>query len=281
MDISITVRGSSEKQDDYFVMCSLGRKEPEFRDIEVNGVCEKHKSMQLSMAGHHPAHIMHPTRGIEHKQKVWYEENGDLTFQLGQTTNHIKISFICSDWCTSVKRNNGTAVESSRDLLLLLTAISQSGENVAKRAIDVWPKAKPKDGLDNGENRRKLRGALANKKKKKETGVGHHKMVLVVRTDIGMSKGKAVSLCVHAALSCYKKAAKQSIAALEQWEARGCPEDCLKVESEEDLLGLAVAAREASIICEMVKDDETVTVLGIGPAPVEQMDMITRHLKFY
>ena len=53
-------------------------------------------------------------------------------------------------------------------------------------------------------------------------GVGPHKMVLVVRTDIGMTKGKAAAQCAHAAVSCYKKATKQSSAALAQWEALGC-----------------------------------------------------------
>lgn len=119
-------------------------------------------------------------------------------------------------------------------------------------------------------------------------GVGPHKMVLVVRTDIGMTKGKAAAQCAHAALSCYKKATKQKTVALAQWEALGCAKVCLKVDSEEGLIGLAAAAREASITCGVVRDAGrtqvavgTITVLGIGPAPVDQIDKITGHLKLY
>ena len=46
-------------------------------------------------------------------------------------------------------------------------------------------------------------------------------MVLVVRTDLGMGKGKAAAQCAHAALDCYKKAAKRHQAALTAWETTG------------------------------------------------------------
>jgi len=119
-------------------------------------------------------------------------------------------------------------------------------------------------------------------------GVGPHKMVLVVRTDIGMTKGKAAAQCAHAAVSCYKKASKHSSAALAQWEALGCAKVCLKVDSEEGLIGLAAAAKEANITCGVVRDAGrtqvacgTMTVLGIGPATVKEIDTITGHLKLY
>ena len=35
--------------------------------------------------------------------------------------------------------------------------------------------------------------------------LGPYKMVLLVRTDLGMAKGKVAAQCAHAALACYKK----------------------------------------------------------------------------
>lgn len=35
-----------------------------------------------------------------------------------------------------------------------------------------------------------------------------HKLVLVVRTDLGMGKGKVAAQCGHATLACYKRATK-------------------------------------------------------------------------
>lgn len=46
-------------------------------------------------------------------------------------------------------------------------------------------------------------------------------MVLVVRTDLGMQKGKAAAQCAHAALACYKKALKSHPDALASWERTG------------------------------------------------------------
>ena len=37
-----------------------------------------------------------------------------------------------------------------------------------------------------------------------------HKLVLVVRTDLGMGKGKIAAQCGHATLACYKRACKHT-----------------------------------------------------------------------
>ena len=46
-------------------------------------------------------------------------------------------------------------------------------------------------------------------------------MALVVRTDLGMSKGKAAAQCAHAAIGCYKRALTESPQLLKQWETFG------------------------------------------------------------
>jgi len=114
------------------------------------------------------------------------------------------------------------------------------------------------------------------------------KMVLVVRTDLGMQKGKAAAQCAHAALGCYKKAVKSNSSALAAWEKFGQAKVCLKVDSEESMLSLAAKAREAGLTWTIVRDAGrtqveagSMTVLGIGPGPVEDIDKITGHLKMY
>merc|ERR1712098_819734 len=50
---------------------------------------------------------------------------------------------------------------------------------------------------------------------------GPAKMVLVVRTDLGMQKGKIAAQCAHAAVICYKKALAEQPKVLSSWETLG------------------------------------------------------------
>jgi len=117
---------------------------------------------------------------------------------------------------------------------------------------------------------------------------GNSKMVLIVRTDLGMTKGKAAAQCAHAALGCYKKAVKSNAAALEAWEKTGQAKICLKIDNAEAMMDLATKARENGIAWSVVRDAGrtqveagSLTVLGIGPADVNDIDQITGHLKLY
>jgi len=117
---------------------------------------------------------------------------------------------------------------------------------------------------------------------------GPCKMVLVVRTDVGMAKGKAAAQCAHAAVMCYKKALREAPEMLARWEAQGVTKVCVKVDSEESMLALAGEAREAGLVYGVVRDAGrtqveagTMTVLGIGPGPVDVVHQITGHLKLY
>ena len=117
---------------------------------------------------------------------------------------------------------------------------------------------------------------------------GPCKMVLVVRTDVGMGKGKVAAQCSHAAVMCYKKALKEAPDLVERWESLGVTKVCLKIDSEEGLLSLASQARDAGVVYGVVRDAGrtqisagTMTVLGIGPAPLDILNQITGHLKLY
>merc|ERR1719229_518836 len=117
---------------------------------------------------------------------------------------------------------------------------------------------------------------------------GPCKMVLVVRTDVGMAKGKAAAQCAHAAVMCYKKALADQPKVLSSWETLGQTKVCLRVGGEDELLHLAGLAKEAGLVTGVVRDAGrtqvevgSFTVLGIGPAPVDQVEVITGHLKLY
>merc|ERR1711890_156881 len=111
---------------------------------------------------------------------------------------------------------------------------------------------------------------------------GPAKMVLVVRTDLGMQKGKVAAQCAHAAVMCYKKALTEQPKVLSSWETLGQTKVCLRVGGEDELLHLAGLAKEAGLVTAVVRDagrtqvePGSFTVLGIGPGPVSQMEGIT------
>ncbi|CAL8090151.1 unnamed protein product [Orchesella dallaii] len=119
-------------------------------------------------------------------------------------------------------------------------------------------------------------------------GLGrNHKMVFVVRTDLGMGKGKIAAQCCHAAVMCYQKAMVMDAENLDLWEATGAAKICLKADGNEtNLLDLQKKARNMKIMNAVVRDaghtqvdPGTITVLGLGPAPVSELDKVTGHLK--
>ncbi|KAK6429701.1 hypothetical protein LTR95_014151 [Oleoguttula sp. CCFEE 5521] len=114
------------------------------------------------------------------------------------------------------------------------------------------------------------------------------KLVLVVRNDLGMTKGKIAAQCSHATLACYKAMirADPSHPVLRQWERMGQAKIALKVDSEEDMLMLQAQAVSLGLCAQVIHDagrtqiaSGSATVLGIGPAPKSKIDEVTSHLK--
>ncbi|KAH9434487.1 hypothetical protein MCOR02_006488 [Pyricularia oryzae] len=118
------------------------------------------------------------------------------------------------------------------------------------------------------------------------------KLVLVVRTDLGMTKGKIAAQCSHATLACYKvlsRAATKSDAAarlLRRWERMGQAKIALQVKSQEELEELQGVAHSLGVTAEAIHDAGrtqiaagSMTVLGVGPAPKSLVDQITGKLK--
>ncbi|EMR08568.1 peptidyl-tRNA hydrolase [Pneumocystis murina B123] len=115
-----------------------------------------------------------------------------------------------------------------------------------------------------------------------------YKLVLVVRTDLKMGKGKVASQCSHAAISCYKKLMCQNPKIIKYWELYGQPKIVLQVETKAELEKLHAHANSLGIISCIIHDagrtqvePNSVTVIGIGPGPKSIIDQITGYLKLY
>jgi PTH2 family peptidyl-tRNA hydrolase len=112
-----------------------------------------------------------------------------------------------------------------------------------------------------------------------------YKQVIVVRTDIKMSKGKMAAQAGHAAVSAAEYARKNRPEWWSPWIGEGQCKIAVKVKSEQELLELGRKARNAGLPVALIVDrgltelpPETVTCLGIGPAPSDKVDTITGNL---
>lgn len=112
-----------------------------------------------------------------------------------------------------------------------------------------------------------------------------HKMVIVARGDLKLSKGKLAAQVGHAAVDCALKAQRYDRKAFEAWHREGQKKTVLKVASEEDLYPLKDAAERAGLSTALIRDAGhteipagTVTVLGIGPGDEGTVDKVTGHL---
>jgi len=111
------------------------------------------------------------------------------------------------------------------------------------------------------------------------------KQVMIMREDLGMSPGKLAAQTAHASLLAYDKADKDHIDA---WKRSGVTKIVLGVWSESELIDLYKTAVARYLPAALVTDEGrtdvppgTITGAGIGPAPAEQIDEITGHLKLY
>lgn len=114
------------------------------------------------------------------------------------------------------------------------------------------------------------------------------KMVFVVRSDLGMSKGKVAAQCCHACLGAYKEAMRAASRNVAAWHATGEKKITLSISGKAELEALAQKACDMGLPHHLVRDaghtqvaPGSETVLGIGPAPVAAIDAITGGLKLY
>jgi len=110
-----------------------------------------------------------------------------------------------------------------------------------------------------------------------------YKMVIVIRTDLKMGKGKIAAQAAHACLGSYRKADEKIV---ERWEREGSKKIVLKVEGLRKIKRLYEKAKRMGLPCFLVRDagltqirKGSITALAIGPAEEEKVDQITGHLK--
>ncbi|XP_019348903.1 peptidyl-tRNA hydrolase 2, mitochondrial isoform X1 [Alligator mississippiensis] len=115
---------------------------------------------------------------------------------------------------------------------------------------------------------------------------GEFKMVLVVRQDLKMGKGKVAAQCSHAAVSAYKQIQKRNPELLKHWEYCGQTKVVLRAPDEETLVQLLVDAKQLGLTVSLIQDAGRTqiargsqTVLGIGPGPADLVDQVSGHLK--
>ncbi|KAI0445731.1 PTH2-domain-containing protein [Xylaria telfairii] len=160
-------------------------------------------------------------------------------------------------------------------------------------------KQKETDGEDDTEARSAKQEAEATHPRQAAANLGGNpneecKLVLVVRTDLGMTKGKIAAQCSHATLACYKtlsqgatrKPTSAEAKILQRWERLGQAKIAVQVKSQDELLTLMGKARSLGITAEVIQDagrtqidPGSLTVLGVGPAPKSLVDQVTGGLK--
>merc|ERR1719342_102858 len=112
--------------------------------------------------------------------------------------------------------------------------------------------------------------------------VGPSKMVLVVREDLKMGKGKIASQCSHATLMAYKRGLKFTPKLIQAWESLGQPKVVLKAPNIEEIEKLIKVAKDEGVITSMVCDagrtqvnPGSITVLAVGPGVTASVDKVT------
>lgn len=121
------------------------------------------------------------------------------------------------------------------------------------------------------------------------------KMVIVMRNDLGMRKGKCVVQGSHAALkiffdrSTYVGSIIQIVNITKDmvtWVKGRFTKICLRVDSEEELFDIYQVTKEVGLPVVIIRDagltefkEPTYTCIAIGPAKSKEIDKLTGHLK--
>jgi peptidyl-tRNA hydrolase, PTH2 family len=111
------------------------------------------------------------------------------------------------------------------------------------------------------------------------------KQAIIIRSDLGMGKGKLAGQTAHASVSAYNIARAKDRDAAREWEEEGQKKIVLKVQSEGELLELYEKMKR-EIPCALIRDagktqlePGTLTCFGAGPADEAVINKYTKELK--
>ncbi len=112
------------------------------------------------------------------------------------------------------------------------------------------------------------------------------KLVIIVRNDVKMTKGKIAAQAGHAAVNCAFASKKKYPTKFNEWYDSGQTKVVLKVNSLSELYECKAIAEAQGVTCSLITDagrtqiePGTVTCLGIGPDKESVLDKITGELK--
>lgn len=112
-----------------------------------------------------------------------------------------------------------------------------------------------------------------------------YKLVVAVRRDLGMGKGKIAVQVGHATITVAEGTRRQHPDWWKEWFNEGQQKVVVKVNSEADLLDIHRRAAGLGLASAIIHDSGltqvapgTPTCVGIGPAPADLVDKITGKL---
>lgn len=111
------------------------------------------------------------------------------------------------------------------------------------------------------------------------------KQVIILRSDLGMGKGKLCAQCAHASIESFLKSKSKNSTLTQEWLDSGMPKVVLKIDNEKELIALFERAKREVPACLITDAGRTQiepgskTAVGLGPFDEKVLDRYTGHLK--
>ena len=110
-----------------------------------------------------------------------------------------------------------------------------------------------------------------------------YKLVILVREDLNLPKGKLSAQVAHASVDCALKSDRKIV---DLWKKEGAKKIVLKVKDEKELFKYKRLAEDSGLKTALISDaghtvvePGTITCLGIGPELEEKIDKVSGKLK--